>query len=78
MSDTVTKWHEMQKDKESYRKTRIGFTYIFVLDFIDGKVYRYSTWNPDTMSIKDFLTGAGHSTKDCKWMVTDVKDVETS
>ena len=53
--------------------------YIFLLDFIDGKVYKYdisvlctehNNWNPDHESCEAFLHGAGHCVKDCEWMVT--------
>ena len=59
--------------------------YIFLLDFIDGKVYKYdisvlctehNNWNPDHESCEAFLYGAGHSVKDCEWMVTNEKNVE--
>lgn len=50
MSDTITKWHEMEEERklaenaEQYAK-EINETqstmYIFALDFLDGKVYRY-------------------------------------
>ena len=58
--------------------------YIFVLDFNDGKVYKYdisalctdcstaslALWNPDTESCEAFLYGAGHKLANCEWMVT--------
>ena len=56
--------------------------YIFLLDFNDGKVYRYdisvlcteeNKWNPDTESCESFLYGAGHKVNDCEWMVTNEK-----
>ncbi len=59
--------------------------YIFLLDFIDGRVYRYdisvlcteeNKWNPDTESCEAFLYGAGHSVNDCEWMVTNEKTIE--
>ena len=54
--------------------------YIFVLDFTDGKVYKYNIsalctkeneWNPDSESCESFLYGAGHKVSDCEWMVTN-------
>ena len=36
MSDTVKKWHEMQEENDHEIES-----YMFVLDYIDGKVYRY-------------------------------------
>ena len=59
--------------------------YIFLLDFTDGKVYRYdisvlcneeNKWNPDTESCESFLYGAGHKVNDCEWMVTNNKNIE--
>jgi hypothetical protein len=59
--------------------------YIFLLDFNDGKVYRYdisllcnedNSWNPDSESCEAFLHGAGHKLSDCEWMVTSEKDIE--
>ena len=59
--------------------------YIFLLDFTDGKVYRYdisllctkeNEWNPDTESCEAFLYGAGHKLNDCEWMVTNNKGIE--
>ena len=49
--------------------------YITVLDFVDGKVYRYSistcdsgAWNPDNESCEEYLTGKGHTVSSCEWM----------
>ena len=59
--------------------------YIFVLDFNDGKVYKYNVkalcneeneWNPDHESCEAFLLGAGHRLGDCEWMVTNNEDIE--
>ena len=59
--------------------------YIFLLDFTDGKVYRYdisvlcteeNKWNPDTESCEAFLYGAGHKVNDCEWMVTKTNKIE--
>ena len=59
--------------------------YIFLLDFNDGKVYRYdisslcndeNKWNPDEESCESFLYGAGHKVNDCEWMVTSEKTIE--
>ena len=89
MSDTITKWHEMQKE-DNYKKDldlheQKYVKYIFVLDFTDGKVYRYdisvlctseNEWNPDTESCESFLYGAGHKLNDCEWMVTNNKVIE--
>ena len=59
--------------------------YIFLLDFTDGKVYRYdisvlcteeNKWNPDIESCESFLYGAGHKVNNCEWMVTNNKNIE--
>ena len=85
MSDTIKAWHEMQEEKRN--KNVCGMDsgvakYIFVLDFTDGKVYRYdisalctkeNEWNPDTESCESFLYGAGHQIINCEWMVTNNK-----
>ena len=95
MSDTITAWHDMEEERrlrenaEQYNK-EIMFAderakYIFLLDFTDGKVYRYdisvlctdeNKWNPDTESCESFLYGAGHKVNDCEWMVTSEKNIE--
>jgi hypothetical protein len=67
------------------RSTSSYAKYIFLLDFNDGKVYRYdisslcnenNSWNPDSESCEAFLHGAGHKLSDCEWMVTSEKDIE--
>ena len=84
MSDTIKAWHEMQEDKKVIAANEIA-KYIFVLDFTDGKVYRYdisalctkeNEWNPDSESCESFLYGAGHKVNDCEWMVTENKTIE--
>lgn len=78
---------EMLGEGPSYERFRKNLTakYIFVLDFNDGKVYRYdisvlctkeNEWNPDTESCEAFLYGAGHKINDCEWMVTNNKGIE--
>ena len=92
MSDTIKAWLEMQEEKEMDKRpnmvnvvARDNGQYIFLLDFTDGKVYRYdisvlcteeNKWNPDTESCESFLYGAGHKVNDCEWMVTNSKTVE--
>ena len=93
MSDTITAWHEMEEERklaenaEQYMKeiqiSRAKF--IFLLDFTDGKVYKYdisslcnegNKWNPDSESCEAFLYGAGHKVSDCEWMVTSEANIE--
>ena len=71
--------------QEAYTEKFERTKYIFVLDFNDGKVYRYNVralcneeneWNPDTESCEAFLYGAGHKVNDCEWMVTNNEDIE--
>jgi len=88
MGDSVKAYAEMQEEKkEKYINyvARDNGQYIFVLDFQDGKVYRYDIsvlgnekngWNPDHESCEAFLLGAGHYTKNCEWMVTTDAFVE--
>ena len=97
MSDTITKWHEMEEERklnenaEQYQKElreslrKDVSKYIFLLDFNDGKVYRYdisslcderNKWNPDSETCEAFLYGAGHRVNDCEWMVTTSKNIE--
>ena len=82
MSDSVKKYHEMIEDGEI--KPNIA-KYIWLLDFEDGKVYRYdisvlckkeNKWNPDSESCEAFLYGAGHKLQDCEWMVTSRSGIE--
>ena len=83
MSDSVTKWHEIQEEltlenKENQKiLNKNKFIYVFVLDFEDGKVYRYSKWNPDLENVENFITTVGHNINECKWMVTGYKDIES-
>jgi hypothetical protein len=88
MSDSVKKWHEMNEEgwwTKDPSKAKTSAKYIFLLDFGDGKVYRYdisslcnekNKWNPDSESCEAFLYGAGHSLSDCEWMVTSTSGIE--
>ena len=101
MGDTIKAWHEMQEEKilsDQGGKYTVPYRgadaipvadesakYIFLLDFNDGKVYRYdisslcndeNKWNPDSESCEAFLYGAGHKVNDCEWMVTNLKTIE--
>lgn len=54
--------------------------FIWVLDFEDGKVYRYyigylcwhhnDSWDPDEETCEAFLIGEGHNISNIQWMVT--------
>ena len=96
MSDTIKAWHEMQEEKllslkadealaQAIKNKEQTTMYIFVLDFLDGKVYKYdisslcnehNAWNPDSESCEAFLIGAGHSISNIEWMVTNKSDIE--
>ena len=86
MSDSKKAYAEMQEEnKPTNYVARDNASYIFVLDFTDGNVYRYDIstlaneengWNPDSESCEAFLYGAGHKVNDCEWMVTNSKHIE--
>ena len=50
--------------------------WVFVMDYADGKAYRYdvSDLTNNSEVIEAFLQGAGHKLFNCKWMVTKHKD----
>ena len=87
MGDSVKAYAEMLEEKEKYVNyvARDNGQYLFLLDFNDGKVYRYDIsalgneqngWNPDSESCEAFLYGAGHKVNDCEWMVTTNGNIE--
>ena len=94
MSDTITKWHEMEEEERALANEQLKqlewcehqpAKFIFLLDFEDGKVYRYdisslcnvkNKWNPDSESCEAFLYGAGHNVNNCEWMVTSEANIE--
>ena len=101
MSDSIKAWHEMQQERlasikadqeiaKAIKNKEIIYAdesvkYIFLLDFNDGKVYRYdisalctdeNKWNPDNESCEAFLYGAGHQVNNCEWMVTNQEFIQ--
>ena len=50
--------------------------YIFVLDFMDGQVYRYDM-RSISMNEEDYLSSQGHSLSNIEWMSTDNPEVIT-
>ena len=44
--------------------------YIFVLDFMDGQVYRYDIRSV-SMNEEEYLMSQGHSLANIEWMSTD-------
>jgi len=80
MSDSVKKWHEMQETENN-----VEDNYLFVLDYLDGKVYRYdisslcneeNNLQPGYEACEAFLVGAGHSLSNIEWMATKTEDLE--
>ena len=65
--------------------TRTTMEYIWVLDFTNGKVYRYDInsyatyhpdgWNPDNETCEDFLIEKGHKLQNCEWMLTETSGI---
>ena len=52
-----------------------GRKYVFVLDYVDGRVYRYDVWIDDSEKIGEYLDDMGHSIGNIEWMVTKFKRV---
>ncbi len=79
MSDTITKWHEMQEETFGATTTKKNEAqhqdYIWVLDFTDGKVYSYKV--PSGVNdLESFIIGAGHKLSNVEWMNTNECKVE--
>ena len=79
--DSKKKYDQMVEDGEIQPTIA---KYIWLLDFEDGKVYRYNInalcndenkWNPDIESCEAFLYGAGHSLQGCEWMITSEREI---
>ena len=45
--------------------------YLFILDFEDGKVYRYNIEGEVQEDFEDFIIEKGHSLSNCEWMTTN-------
>ncbi len=52
-----------------------GRKYVFVLDYVDGRVYRYDVWFDDSEKIEEYLDDMGHSIGNIEWMLTRFKRV---
>ena len=52
-----------------------GRKYVFVFDYVDGRVYRYDVWLNDSEEIESYLDDMGHSIGNIEWMVTKYKKV---
>jgi len=52
-----------------------GRQYVFVLDYEDGRVYRYDVWLNDSEEIENYLWDMGHKMSNCEWMLTRNKKI---
>ena len=50
-------------------------SYVFVLDFEIGYVYRYDVMTRDSEKIEDYLTELGHNIGNIEWMLTRNKRI---
>ena len=80
----------LANEQRKQLEERNGPMYIFALDFLDGKVYRYDIsklcndinwsspgyWAVQSEECEAFLIGAGHSIGNIEWMVTNKSDIE--
>ena len=44
--------------------------YLFILDFVDSRVYKYKVSNMRSLEYEDFIIEKGHSLSMVDWMVT--------
>ncbi len=54
----------MEVNKLKYKRS-----YVFVLDFEIGYVYRYDVFTRDSEKIEEYLTELGHNIGNCEWML---------
>ena len=52
-----------------------GKKYVFVLDYVDGRVYRHDVWIDDSEKIEEYLDDMGHSIGSIEWMLARNKKV---
>jgi len=66
-------------DNEKTESTLFDFwvkkTYIFVLDFEDGKCFKYNYNKEDNGNITTFLKEAGHNLLLIEYMITDNEEI---
>ena len=60
----------MEVNKLKYKRS-----YVFVLDFEIGYVYRYDVFTRDAEKIEEYLTELGHNVSNCEWMLTRNKRI---
>lgn len=51
--------------------------YLFILDFENGKVYRYNIEGEVQEDFEDFIIEKGHSLSNCEWMTTNSGKLHT-
>ena len=51
--------------------------YLFILDFTDGKVYRYNIYGKVWEDFEDFIVTEGFSLSNVEWMATNNSKVYT-
>ena len=56
-------------------KLKYKRSYVFVLDFEIGYVYRYDVFTRDSEKIEEYLTEIGHNIGNCEWMLTRNKRI---
>ena len=60
----------MELNKLKYKRS-----YVFVLDFEIGRVYRYDVMTRDSEKIEEYLTELGHNIGNIEWMLTRNKRI---
>ncbi len=60
----------MEVNKLKYKRS-----YVFVLDFEIGYVYRYDVFTRDAEKIEEYLTELGHNVGNIEWMLTRNKRI---
>jgi len=60
----------MEINKLKYKRS-----YVFVLDFEIGYVYRYDVFTRDAEKIEEYLTELGHNVGNIEWMLTRNKRI---
>ena len=54
-----------------------GKKYVYVLDYQDGRVYRYDVFTRDAEKIEEYLCDLGHNPANIEWMLTRNKKIIT-
>ena len=56
-------------------KLKYKRSYVFVLDFEIGYVYRYDVFTRDSEKIEEYLIEIGHNPANIEWMLTRNKRI---